>query len=693
MKRKNSPRRSSGPASAQPAAASGATSATNDFLTRLADPRRLSVGLFAVVLVVFLRSLRGEFLHFDEVWHVTQNAHVNTGWSWPNFVWAFRSLEAANWYPLTWLSHMTDCQLFGMQPWGHHLTSIVIHAINTALVFLVLRSLTGATWRSFAVAILFGLHPLRVESVAWISERKDVLSLMFWLLSMWSYARYARAFRVRSAGAGRFYWMALGLFACGLMSKPTVVTLPCVLFLLDFWPLGRIPGFAPQISRPAAAEAGVRNPGLGRLILEKAPFFVLVGIDSVLTSIAQKEAGMLTSYDTAALGLPARLANALVSYARYIGKTFWPVDLCTLYPHPGHWPAWLIALGGALVFGIGALGWRFRREKPYLFTGLCWYIGTLVPMIGVVQAGPQSMADRYTYIPSIGLLLALVWALAEITRDWRRRMMWLAGAGGVAAIACSAATFHQIAYWRDGLTVWNRAIAVTENNYIAHNNLATEFADRNQLEDTVRELQETLRINPTFVEANHLMGDKMSNEGRFEEAIRYYRKVLERDPERIVVRNNLGYTLIRLGRFDEAMKEFEIILRRYPKMEGAENNLGYALSMKGRFPEAEAHLRKAIQLDPNVAVSHNTLGYVLFELKDMAGAEHELREVLRIDPNFMGGYNNLGHVLFEQGRLDEAIEQFQESVRRQPANQTGRENLAAALALKNRTQAGTTNAP
>jgi protein O-mannosyl-transferase len=405
--------------------------------------------LFVFIVWVFAPALGGKFMFYDENAYLLSNAHVNSGLSWANVCWAFLSLEYANWYPLTWISHMVDVQFYGLNPWGHHLTNILLHALNTVLVFLVFRKMTGAAWRSWIVALLLGLHPLRVESVAWISERKDVLSTMFWLLAMWAYARFADESKSKGWKIKLFYSLTLLFFVMGLMSKTMLVTLPFVFLLLDFWPLKRWE----QKSRWS-------------LVLEKTPFFLFTTIVSVLSYIAQQRGGTMQKMIN--LPLSDRFGNAAISYVRYLGKFFWPENLCIYYPHPGHWPTMETVVASLLLIGISLFVFTQRGTKPYLFTGWFWYLGTLVPVIGLVQLESQSMADRYTYVPLIGVYVMLVWGLCELTRQWRYQIAALSTLALVATILCAAMTRWEIGFWKDGVTVWTRAAVVTENNYIAH---------------------------------------------------------------------------------------------------------------------------------------------------------------------------------------------------------------------------------
>ena len=449
---------------------------------RAADSGLRLFALLCVVLALGTVALywpitHHPFIHFDDDDYIVGNPHVTSGLSVTNFVWAFTTSEQANWHPLTWISHQTDCALFAVNPGAHHLVNLLYHLANTLLLFLFLRSATGAVWRSAVVAALFAWHPMHVESVAWASERKDVLSTFFWLLAMLAYLQYARSVpgAARTAGQGRgraasFYAVTLVLCACGLMSKPMVVTLPCLLLLLDLWPLNRMAGF--QHGYALGAAPACAPVSSARLVGEKLPFFALVAAGSLATYLVQSGAGAV-----AGLPLGERLANAVLAYAQYIAKLFWPTDLAIIYPHPNHWPLWL-----ALVAVVLLLVWTFLcvyrwRQVPYLVVGWFWFVGTLVPTIGLIQVGAQSMADRYTYIPSIGLFVVVAWGLSEYfaLRDFRRSRLRdvPASSGGVDWMCGNHGSSDQ--YWRDSIPLFRHAIDVTTDNYVAENCLGKAY--------------------------------------------------------------------------------------------------------------------------------------------------------------------------------------------------------------------------
>ena len=453
--------------------------------------------LALVTLVVYWPITRHGFTNFDDDGYITGNPHVKSGLTWPGIVWAFRSTETGNWHPLTWISHMLDCQLYGLNPGGHHLTNLIFHIANTLLLFLLLTQLTGAIWRSAFVAALFAWHPLHVESVAWAAERKDVLSAFFWMLTLFFYARHAQNKTSRNPQLSTLnYILALFFFACGLMSKPMVVTLPFVLLLLDWWPLNRF-------------QAGSFARSAVNLIIEKLPFFALAAAGSIVTYLAQK-AGGAVSNDTFAF----RLTNALCSYLRYISKTFWPVDLAVIYPFPGHGLA-VPAMIAAILLMIVSVWLIFSaRRHPWLLVGWLWFLGTLVPVIGLVQIGSQSMADRYMYIPAIGLFILLVWGANELLNAWPKKQKILTWAGIAALAGCLVCTRAQIKYWQDSISLFRHASEVTSNNYVAFACLAQALDAADHEAEALAAATNAVRIETTYPPGQFFLGMILLKQGK-----------------------------------------------------------------------------------------------------------------------------------------------------------------------------------
>ena len=632
--------------------------------------------LFGLVFWTFLPSLRGGFIDIDDGVFVIRNTHINLTLA--NVAWAFCHTPSVHWLPLTLWLFMLDHQLYGLKPWGYHLTNVLLHAVNTVLLFLVLRRMTGfrpeknigatapqtgATWRSLMVAGLFGLHPLRVESVAWISERKDVLSVLFWMLTLWAYVRYVEKSKVQNPKFKVYYGLTLLFFALDLMSKPMVVTLPCVLLLLDYWPLGRW-----------------QQKNLRGLLVEKAPFFLLSAIGSAVTYVFLINSGAL-SLALTGLSLPfgARLENALVSYGRYLGKLFWPVNLCAFYPHPDHWPMQKILFAGLLVLGLSALVFVMRRQRPYLLTGWLWYLGTLMPVIGLAQAGDESMADRYSYIPSIGILIILVWGTCQATRGWHCQSIGLGAVGGVLALVCIVLTRHQIDYWKDDVSVWERAIAVTENNYQAHNRLGCAWFSQAHLDDAIREFQEVVRLNPGFAEAYYNLGHSFALTGQVDKAMACYQKALEIQPDYAVARDSIDSLLLQKGQADLVMIHCQKVLELEPDNDIAHLNLGSALFQKGRVDEAIIHYQRALQIKPDLAEAHLNLGSALFQKGRVDEAIIHYQKALQVKPDFADAYLNLGNVWDSQRRFSEAMASYQKALAIRPDYIEARINLSDLL--------------
>jgi protein O-mannosyl-transferase len=535
--------------------------------------------LAAVTLAAYWPARHFDFLNWDDLTYVSKNDHVRGGLTWSGFLWSFTQSYCCNWHPLTWLSHMLDCQLYGLNAGEHHLTSLLLHSVNASLLFVALKRLTGALWRSALVAALFALHPLHVESVAWIAERKDVLSAFFFMLTLWAYARYAEGRRekvesrkqqaasgsqnpeaggpwsvvgspstLRSAvhppqgSGGRatedggslshlpspiFYLLALLFFALGLMSKPMLVTLPFVLLLLDYWPLSR---FAPSTKNP---EPKTVLP----LVLEKTPFLALSATSCIITFLAQKRGGAVTSFEV--LPLDTRLANAVVAYVQYVAKLFWPARLSPIYLHPNNWGPWLVTGAAAVLVLLTAAVWRGRHRFPYALMGWLWFVGMLVPVIGIVQVGNQAFADRYTYLPLVGIMVALVWLGAESIGK------------GIVAVLLSLAllatlgwrTREQLPTWKDTGALFGRALALDPANVQALYGVGANLVDIGRLDEGKRYLEEAIRLHPDYPEALGTLASTFSGQGNYAEAIRFYRAALKAQPNHEGALNNLAWLL------------------------------------------------------------------------------------------------------------------------------------------------------
>jgi protein O-mannosyl-transferase len=619
----------------------------------------VSVFLAIIVWVAFGQALSYDFIGYDDQRYVVQNPWVTNGLTPGGLKWAFTHVHASNWHPLTTISHMLDCQLYGLQPWGHHLTNILLQAAAAILLFLALRELTGDLWPSLLVAAVFAVHPLRVESVAWVSERKDVLSGVFFMLTLWAYARYARGNRLASF----WYLTVIVLFAFGLMCKPTVVTLPFVLLLLDYWPLGR--------SEPSLSMGGgiTRNKWTW-LVAEKLPLFVLSAASCVATLLAQKQALDASLKPP----LAERVGNALVSYVTYVGQMIWPARLAVLYPYPeGTLKVGQAILALLLLLSISAAVFLWRRKYPFLVTGWLWYLGMLIPMIGIVQVGSQVRADRYTYLPQIGLYILCVWGTAELLHQWRRSRVIPAAAALLIITALITRSYFQTSYWRDSETLWRHATAVTSNNYIAANNLAQVLFQSGRFDEAIAECREALKIKPDLAAAHNNLGAALIQsrqaghtalpQNSIDEAIGHYRAALQIKPDFMQARSNLGNALLQKGQVDEAIAQFQKALEVDPQYAEAEFSLGKAFSQKREVNEAIAHYQKAVEISPDYAEARYSLGNAFVAEGKYSEAIASYEAAVRIRADYFEAHYNLGCVLATVGNTSDALEELNEAVR------------------------------
>ncbi len=605
------------------------TASRNEFWS----PRRLQlwvgIVLVLVTLTIFWPVRNFEFIDLDDDVYVTQNSHVQSGLSWDSFIWSFR-IHSSEWHPLTWLSHMADDALYGLNPQGHHFTNLLFHSANTLILFLVLSRMFQNVWVSGLIAILFGIHPLRIESVAWVAERKDVLSAFFWILSIWAYLFYVER------GGIRRYLIAFLLFAVGLMAKPMVVTLPLILLVLDYWPLGRIRFESFQrVPRPQTITMENQKDSVStifHLLVEKIPFFILSLLLSFLTLFVARSGGAVKSIQSYPIGM--RVSNALVSYAQYLGKMIWPHPLACFYPYPDNIPLWQVAGAGLVVLGISIFAVRSARKHPYFLVGWLWYLITLVPVIGLVQAGDQALADRFTYLPLMGLFLMIVWGSTVFLKEWRHRKTILFASVCFVTVACAVVTRSQMKYWQNSLTLFEHAIEVTSNNYLAHNNLGAVLVDREKYEEAIPHFAEALRIKPNYADAHYNLANALARQGKVQEAIEHHQAALQITPGDVRTKNRLGVLLAGQGRYREAVACFEEILRTDPAYAEAYNNIGVALSEQGRYQEAIKHFREALRFRPNFAEAHFSLCVAYLMTGNRNSALQEYETLKTINPNF-----------------------------------------------------------
>ena len=637
-------------------------------------PRRtfLLIGLSLLLLTaaVYWPAMNNGFVNFDDPDYVTSNPYVQNGLTVESVRWSFTSYHSSNWHPLTWISHMLDVECFGLNPAGHHLVSVAVHALNSLLVFLCLTSLTRSMWRSAFVAALFAVHPLHVESVAWVSERKDVLSGFFFLLSVWAYASYAGRLRLepkpkvasdRFARFARspelFYALALASFALGLMSKPMVVTLPCVLLLLDFWPLQRIR------LKPSAFQW--EGDPIRRIVLEKVPFFFLAFVSSIVTFKVQRASGATASLEAVPFDL--RFANAVVSYGRYLAKTFWPVDLSPFYPNiPMSLVSAPVLLAALILVAITICClWRLR-SNPAMLVGWLWFVGMLVPVIGLVQVGKQGFADRYTYLPHIGLFLAVIWGISDVIRRLAIPRWAPVIACAVVLTCCGLLTLRQVAHWQSSKTLFTHAAAVTRDNYVAHTVLATVLLDEGKVDEALEQCTLALRLSTGYPEVHNTLGAIQARKGQYDLAVASFREAIRLDQHFPDPWNGLGDVLNRLKRYDEAEVALREALRRAPLNPSVIFNLGIALHNQNKLDEAAALYSRVVEMRPELFAPRRYLGNILLAQGKTEVAITQFREALRLKPQDVETSVVLGVAWLQQNRPDEAAAAFAQALKWEP---------------------------
>ncbi len=601
--------------------------------------------LAAFCLVTYYKSLYNGFLHFDDNEYVSENYIVQSGLTIENIKWAFTTSHASNWHPLTWLSHMLDCQIFGPKVWGHHLVNLLFHIINTLLLFSVFRIMTGGIWRSAFVAAVFAVHPLNVESVAWIAERKNVLSTMFWFLTIWGYWKYIMGKSVS------WYIATLLLFAFGLMAKPMLVTLPFVLLILDYWPLGRINNFFKEGKVCAS------------LFIEKIPFFVLSAISSVITFIMQQHGGATVDFEK--FGLQVRLANVVVSYVKYIGEILLPINLAVFYPYDENLPMWEVLAALLLLIVISILIIRFSSRYKYLPAGWLWFLGTLVPVIGLVQVGGQALADRYAYIPTIGLFIIISWGVADIARNWSVKKFIFPVSAAVSLAALAVLTFHQLRYWKNDIALFEHAVKVTKNNSVAYTNLSAAYQDSGRYKESIEVCEKAIKISPTNYTAYANLGAAYNELGQYKEALDVSNKAIQIFPGCYHAYHNIGVTYIKMGQYEKAIKAFKEALRIKPDFEDSYSNMADAYSSAGQYENAIQAFKEVIKISP-CANSYYNLGATYLKANMYKETIAACTEALKYKPDYPEALHNLGLAYGNLGHYKEAIEAFEKSIKFRP---------------------------
>jgi protein O-mannosyl-transferase len=619
--------------------------------------------LAAATLAVYWPVIGYDFIGLDDPLYFADNFHVQTGLRPSNMAWAFTTVLTGNWHPLTWLSLMLDAELFGKSPFGPHLTNLAFHTGNTVLLFLLLRRMTGALWRSALVAALFALHPLHVESVAWISERKDVLSMFFALLTMLAYVGYARRRTTpENQSSLASYVLALFCYALGLMSKPMLVTLPFVLLLLDIWPLERV---------ALSNWKEVKWP----LVREKIPFFFLSALSCVVTFLAQRRSGAV--FSVADFPLSGRLANAFVSYGRYLGKTLWPSSLAVPYPFAAHWPAGLVLFSVLLVAGLSVVAVKLGGFRPFVPVGWFWFLGTMVPVIGIIQTGEQSMADRYTYLPLVGIFVVFVWGAAEASRKWLVPGTVLLVPTGALLLGCGIVTRNQLSFWQNTETLLRHTLTVTSDNWIANDILGDALAKKNRPAEAIDYYNKGLEINPGDPIGLCRLGEAYAMLGDGDKAMAYFDNSLRIRPNNPEALYNLGNVFAKRGDWDRAIPNYRRSLDFAPDQPDVLNNLGMAMSVKKQYPEAVTNFEAALKLAPDSVDAHNNLGTVLFLQGRYEQAIEHYREASRLAPNNPQISSNLGDALAKAGRFSEAAQSYQTALGLNPGDSRIRAKLQA----------------
>ena len=649
---------------------------------RLTLPTCLAI-CFALLLCVgaiYLPVSGYSFVNFDDPDYVTENPHVHDGLSWEGVRWAFTTGHASNWHPLTWLSHMLDGQLFGAEAenaGGHHLVNVGLHACSSALLFLMLLRLTQQGWPSALAAMLFAVHPLHVESVAWVSERKDVLSGVFFMLTLLTYGWYTERRTLLR------YAFVLAIFSVGLLAKPMLVTVPFVLLLLDIWPLRRL--------SLTNRDPDTGRPGWFGLIVEKVPLFLLSASSCLVTFFVQRAGGAV--HHTESISLSWRFANAAVAYVAYLFKFVWPANLTIMYPHPALDPEqafsqWLVA-GAAATLGLIAVSvaaWRTIRRWPFLAVGWLWYLGMLIPVIGLVQVGLQSRADRYAYLPMIGIYILLAWGLQTLIHSFPKHKLAISCLTVCALVALAVTARRQLAVWKDSRMLFEHSLSVTDNNYVAHNNLGLALEDMGHPEPAIAHYQISVRLNPNYGPANNNFGRHLGENGQFDNAIQHFRQAVRLNSNDTKAHYNWAVALQQIGQPEQAVAHYEKVLRLEPNDVAVHHNLGVVLRELGRVEDSISHHRRAVQINPDFRPAHISLGLAFGEMGRYRDAAVHFQNVVRLDPADARAHYNLGVALETAGQLPKAISHYEEATRLQPDYRQARMSLGEAMFVMGRWQ-------
>jgi protein O-mannosyl-transferase len=604
----------------------------------------ICIFLTVATLAAFWQVNNCDFTNYDDPYYITKNDHVQNGITIEGIRWALTTVHVENWHPLTWISHLLDVQLFGLQPRWHHLTNLVFHIANTLLLFFVLYRMTKAHWESAFVAALFALHPLHVESVAWVAERKDVLSTFFWMLTMGAYCYYVERPKLQR------YLIVVLFFALGLMAKPMLVTLPFVLVLLDYWPFQRFQlkksalkirtalnkqKGQPKKKHMVVEEVKAEKPAdsvyqwgsIRPLLWEKIPLIALAALSSIVTYIVQQKGGAVSSFETVPLSV--RIANAFISYITYIGKTIWPNDLTVLYPLSMSLPTWQVVGAVLLLMTITIVVIWKARKIPYALVGWLWYAGTLVPVIGIVQVGLQARADRYTYLPLIGLFIMVVWGVSDLSKNWRYRKQVLVASSTGILICCGIISWTQVQYWQNSITLFEHALRVTDNNYTAYYNRGTAYADLGNYRQAIEDYDKVVEINPKYKEAYNNRGNASAILGNYRQAIGDYDKAIEINPKDEKAYNNRGNAYLLLGNDRQAIGDYNMAIEINPKYTEVYFNRGHAYSNLGNYRQAIEDFDKGIEINPNDEKAFYNRGNAYWHLGNYGQAIEDMKIAAR----------------------------------------------------------------
>jgi Flp pilus assembly protein TadD len=606
--------------------------------------RNVIVSVYSVLilstLLVFWQVRNFDFVNYDDDRYVYENPHVLNGLTPDGIIWAFTTGSVSNWHPITWLSLMLDCQLFGKNPGWMHLINLLLHLVNTLLLFAVLKKMTSSLWPSAFVAAAFALHPMHVESFAWIAERKDVLSTLFWMLTLLAYAGYVKRPTILR------YLVTITIFAVGLMTKPMLVTLPFVLLLLDYWPMNRFD------SQPAETSGRWH-----RIMIEKIPFFVLTAISSVITFFVQRSGGAVTYFRV--LPLHSRVANAFLSYAKYIGKMFWPQDLAVFYPFDVRTiQFWQVVLCALLIVVVSVLAIRFGRKQKYLFVGWFWFVGTLIPVIGLVQVGQQSLADRYTYISYIGLFIIIGWGLPKLFSKWPQRKIALGLSMVIVLTTLGICAHQQVSFWNNSVTLFSHAVKVTRNNYLAYDSLGVAFNSLGRYQDAIEAYKQAIRIKPDYAEAYYNLGVVCDKLGRYQDAVESYKQAIKIKPHYAKAYINLGVACNKLGRYQDAVETYKQVMQIKPDYADAYINLGVTYYKLGRYQDAVESYKQAIRIKPDYALAHYNVGIACDKLGRYEDAVKAYKQAIRIKPDYIKAHYNLGLDYLTVGDKGSALEEY-----------------------------------